>query len=48
MKDGKANMSKDERFVLSVFFNLVLLSIALNYYEEYKKQQKRNGNTIQR
>jgi hypothetical protein len=35
---GKANMSKDELFLISMFFNVILLSVALNYYDYYKKK----------
>jgi hypothetical protein len=42
---GKANMSKDEIFLISVMFNVVLLSIVWNYYEKYKKQQNGSSTT---
>jgi hypothetical protein len=40
---GKANMSKDELFIMSVLINAILLSVVLNYYDYYKKQQKNAG-----
>lgn len=44
MSSGKANMSKDELFVLSVLFNVILISLVMNYYDYYKKQNNESAN----
>lgn len=41
---GKANLSKDESFLISMFFNVILFSIALNYYDYYKQQKNAGTN----
>jgi hypothetical protein len=33
---SKVNISKDQRFLISVFFSAVFLMVALDFYDKYK------------
>jgi len=33
---SKVNISKDQRFLMSVFFSAVFLMVALDFYDKYK------------
>jgi hypothetical protein len=41
--NGIAPLSQDERFLMSVFFSLIVVSIVLDAYDKHNKK-KANGN----
>ena len=41
---NKTNLTKDQRFLMSVFFSAVLLMFALDFYEKYKEQNATTTN----
>jgi len=41
---SRANLTKDERFLMSVFFSAVLLMFALDFYEKYKEKNATTTN----